>query len=845
MSEASPPPPPAAPWARVRALFDAVEPLPAFEREQHLAACVEPAAVVAEVRALLQAEAGSATGFLEQPAAAAAPAAIAPGLRLGPWRLVSLLGRGGMGEVWEAARDDGQFQGRAAVKLLKPGHDSAAVLERFAQERQALARLSHPHIARLFDAGATPAGAPYVVMEHVDGPPIDRACEGLPLAQRLERFLQLCDAVAYAHRRLLVHRDLKPGNVLVDREGQVKLLDFGIAKALDPAEGDAATTQAGERPFTPLYASPEQVRGEPVTTATDIYSLGVLLYGLLTGERPYGRTATTAAEAARSVLEEEPSRPSAVERSDPHWTQTRRQLAGDLDNIVLKALQKSVDQRYASVDALAADLRAYLEGFPVSARPAGPLYVLHKFVARHRWAVLAGGLGGLGLASGLAAALLSERVTLVVGVLGLAGGLALALLQGRAAATARDAAQRARDAAQHRLGELKRITTDLVFRYGDSVTLLPGGAAAQEELLQGLVQSLDTALAAAPDDPELQATLSAALGRLGEIQGNTVTAAPERAADAAATVARALRVGERAWPQCKADMRFAQWQVRARTVQAQTLRDQGRLAEAESALKQAIADARESLSVQRDAIGRAFMTAAVATQQLTLAQLYEHVNLPNLQRPQDALALLRETEQTWRELLDQPALLQAIDATGPAGGPSAECYVRHQLGTVLGARALVQLRQDQAAAARTEAEAALALRQLNVQREPAVVPWRDGLMTEANTVAMARLRSGDGPGALQAALLARDTALALARDEGPQSKWAGVQPLLAPQLAEAWLATGDAAQALAVIEPALESLQAVATPDEATRRRIETLRSLRMQARPAGPGSPAPGAVTP
>ena len=825
-------------WPLVRQLFEAASEQTGSAREQLLQDPAHPAEVVAEVRALLQAEAASATGFLEQPAVArAAPAPIAAGQRLGPWRLVSLLGRGGMGEVWEAARDDGQFQGRAAVKLLKPGMDSAAVLARFAQERQALARLSHPHIARLFDAGATPQGAPFVVMEHVDGQPIDRACDGLPIAQRLQRFLQLADAVAYAHRRLLVHRDLKPGNVLVDREGQVKLLDFGIAKALDPAEGDAGTTQSGERPFTPLFASPEQVRGEPVTTATDIYSLGVLLYGLLTGERPYGRTATTAAEAARSVLEEEPSRPSRLERADPAWLQTRRQLEGDLDNIVLKALQKSVEQRYASVDALAADVRAYLEGFPVSARPAGPLYVLGKFVRRHRWAVLAGSLGGLGLASGLAAALLSERATLAAGVLGLAGGLALALVRGRQAAAARDAAQQARDAAQHRLGEVKRITTDLVFRYGDSVTLLPGGAAAQEELLQGLVQSLDTALAAAPDDAELQATFAAALGRLGEIQGNTVIAAPERADEAAATVARALRIGQRAWPQSKAEMRFAQWHVRARTVQAQTLRGQGRLTEAEAALQQAIADAREALAAQRDAIGRAFMTAAVATQQLTLAQLYEHVNLPSLNRPQDALALLHDSEQTWREMLAQPALLQAVDATGPAGGASAEAYVRHQLGTVLGARALVQLRQENFAAMRDEAEAALVLRQLNVLREPAVVPWRDGLVTEANTAALARLRTGDGPGALAAALLARDTALALARDEGPQSKWASVQPLLAPQLAGAWLAVGDAQQALDTLEPALASLQALVAPDAIATQRIAQLQALREQARAAGASS--------
>jgi serine/threonine-protein kinase len=327
--------------------------------------------------------------------------------------------------------------------------------------------------------------------------------------------------------------------------------------------------------------------------------------------------------------------------------------------------------------------------------------------------------------------------------------------------------------------------------------------------------------------------MAAALGRLGEIQGNTVTAAPERAPEAAGTVARALALGEQAWPRQKGDWRFAQWHIRARTVQAQTLRDQGRLEDAEQALLRAIDDARSSLAVQRDALGRAFLSSAVATQQLTLGQLYEHANLPCLNRPQEALAQLRGAEQTFRETLAQPDLLRAVDATGPAGSPSAEGFLLHQLGTVLGARALIQLRQDQLPAMREEAEAAMVIRRRNVEREPAVVPWRDGLMTEANTLSIARLRTGDGPGALEAALLARDTALGLARDEGPQSKWAGVQPFLAPQLAGAWIATGEPALALGVIEPALAALRARGTTDEATQRRIAALEDLQRQAEAA------------
>mgnify|MGYP003333112246 FL=1 len=295
------------------------------------------------------------------------PAAERTGERLGAWEIVGPLGSGGMGDVFEAVRADGAFDGRAAIKVLKRGMDSAAVLARFAQERRALARLNHAHIARLYDAGMTGDGLPYFVMERVEGDSIDDAVHGLGLEARLALFLQLADAVAYAHRNLLVHRDLKPTNVLVDRDGQVKLLDFGIAKALDPVEAAGDATQGAQRPYTPRYASPEQVRGEAASTATDVYSLGVLLYQMLTGQRPYGRDAQSPAEAARAVLEEAPTRPSAAlteasarSELDPDWIRHRRRLEGDLDNILLKALEKPIERRYASVDAFAADVRAYL-----------------------------------------------------------------------------------------------------------------------------------------------------------------------------------------------------------------------------------------------------------------------------------------------------------------------------------------------------------------------------------------------------------------------------------------------------------------------------------------------------
>ncbi len=488
-------------WPAVRRLFDAALDLPTAERAAWLHASGEPAEAVAEVLSLLAHDpeaSPDAAAFLATPAAASGH----PGLRLGPWRLTVPLGSGGMGEVWLALRDDGAYEGEAAIKLLKRGMDSAAVLQRFAQERQALARLDHPHIARLMDAGLSPQGLPYFVMERVQGRPIDAACAGLPLEARLRLFLQLTDAVAHAHRHLLVHRDLKPGNVLVTADSQVKLLDFGIAKALDP--DDAEHTQA--RPFTPSHASPEQVRGEPVGTATDVYSLGVLLYQLLTGQRPYGRDAHTPQAMAQAVLNESPTRPSSLgepREPSPGWWRTRERLKGDLDNILLKTLEKDPARRYASVDALAADLRAHLAGHPVSARAPTPGYLAARFVGRHRVAV---GLAGL------------ATLTLVVGLAG-----TLWQMREAHAAQAR---------AEARFTQLRELARQLVFRYHDQIAQLPGSLATREALLQDALRYLDgLAAELGPDlarQPALARELAESYSRIAELQGDGFSPSQER-----------------------------------------------------------------------------------------------------------------------------------------------------------------------------------------------------------------------------------------------------------------------------------------------------------------------------
>jgi serine/threonine protein kinase/Flp pilus assembly protein TadD len=314
---------------------------------------------------------------------------LAVGERIGAWRIVRELGRGGMGAVYLAERADQELEQTVAIKVVRRGMDTEEIVRRFRSERQILAHLSHPNIAKLFDAGTTGDGRPYFVMEYVDGKPIDEFCDGrkLSVRERLELFQQVCGAIHFAHQNLIVHRDLKPGNILVTADGVPKLLDFGIAKLLDPTQEAFALTRTDLRPMTPDYASPEQVRGEPITTASDVYSLGVLLYLLLTGQRPY-RPTTDPQALADAICKTEPVRPSsAIVRTGEIQGETkllRRQLAGDLDNIVLMAMRKEPQRRYASADQLSNDIGRYLQGLPVAARKDTLGYRTRKFVGRHR-----------------------------------------------------------------------------------------------------------------------------------------------------------------------------------------------------------------------------------------------------------------------------------------------------------------------------------------------------------------------------------------------------------------------------------------------------------------------------
>jgi len=332
------------------------------------------------------------------------------GTLVGPYRMESVLGEGGMGMVWLASRADGLYERKVALKLLRPGLADPNLRLRFSREREILARLAHPNIARLLDAGIGSEGQPYLALEYVQGIPITDYCQahGLSVDTRLKLFLQVCEAVSHAHANLIVHRDLKPSNILVTPTGEVRLLDFGIAKLLDDNEPVPVHPRTEVRSFTLHYAAPEQVRGELVTTMTDVYSLGVVLYELLANTKPYRLRRQTDAEWEQAILAVEPLKPSlAAQRStdgglvQANARRQARRLSGDLDNIALKALAKLPEHRYASVEALSQDLQRHLQGRPVLARPQSVSYRLNKYVSRHRWGLAA----GIGIASVLLLAL--------------------------------------------------------------------------------------------------------------------------------------------------------------------------------------------------------------------------------------------------------------------------------------------------------------------------------------------------------------------------------------------------------------------------------------------------------
>ena len=471
-------------WAAVHRLFaEALDVAPDARAEWLAAARARDASLIADVELLLQQHAQVGRDrFLEDEPERPAHEATLEGQTFGPYTVRSLIGHGGMGTVWMAERTDGRFERRAAIKFLNAALLGQGGEQRFTREGRILGRLTHPHIAQLLDAGVSENRQPFLVLEYIDGVPIDRYCDdhGLDTAARVELFLEVVRAVAFAHMNLIVHRDIKPSNVLVDHDGHVKLLDFGIAKLLQGDDGDVPVTQltqAGGAGLTPAFAAPEQVTGGAITTATDVYALGVLFFVLLTGKHPAGAAQRSHADLIKAIVDVEPPRPSAVAPGE-----RRSVLRGDLDTIVLKALKKDPVGRYGSITALADDLLRWQRHEPISARPDTVAYRIGRFVRRNRVAV--------------AAALV------------LLAGLSIGLY----------VVNRQRRIAETRFQLVQQIANEL-FNVEQDISTLAGSTTARERIVKTSLDYLERLARDANGDRELQAEIAIGYRKVAEVQG--------------------------------------------------------------------------------------------------------------------------------------------------------------------------------------------------------------------------------------------------------------------------------------------------------------------------------------
>jgi non-specific serine/threonine protein kinase/serine/threonine-protein kinase len=515
-------------WTQIKDLFMTAFDLPEPERAAFLATC--DADLLPEVERLLRADM-DAGEFINEPAAVdlglAEEQTVDPylGQQIDSYKIVKEIGHGGMGTVYLADHADESFDKQVALKLIKRGMDTNAVLKRFVMERRILAQLQHRFIANLLDGGSTPDGLPYFVMEHVEGLPITKFCASheLSIDERLELFRKVCSAISYAHQNLVVHRDIKPSNIMVTEDGVPKLLDFGIAKLLH-SDWSLDTNQATATMFrvlTPEYASPEQMRGASITTTSDVYSLGVVLYELLCGERPFKLDGRMPDEAARIVLTEEPVRPSSVvsseskaegdkkskvitdENNEPPATnneepanprsknQNLKSLRGDLDNIILKTLAKEPERRYQSVQELSEDIRRHLVGLPVTATADSMAYRLSKFVKRHRSAAIAGGAIILILLAATAVTSWQARV-----------------------------ARRERDRADQRFNQVRKLAHTVLFEYHDGIAKLAGSTPLRKKMISDAIEYLDNLSAENIEDKDLLLELADAYEKVGDVQGN-------------------------------------------------------------------------------------------------------------------------------------------------------------------------------------------------------------------------------------------------------------------------------------------------------------------------------------
>jgi eukaryotic-like serine/threonine-protein kinase len=531
-------------WQRVQTLFFESIELPPDQRSRFLQfSCADDPWIISEIESLIAADMNS-EALIEEAVQDVAASFFDTheliGQRLGLYRIVREIGRGGMGTVYLALRDDQEYQKEVAIKIVRRGMDTADVLKRFRYERQILASLEHPYIARLFDGGSTSDGVPFFVMEYIEGRPVDVFCREQSLDSNAicELFLLILEAVAYAHRNLVVHRDLKPVNILITAEGAPKLLDFGVAKLLSGDSGGDLTVTAAMRVFTPEYASPEQVQGLAITTSTDIYCLGVILYELLTGKRAQSIDSQTPAQIEQVVCHTEFIRPRVVTSA----------LSSDLDNIVMMALRKDPERRYQSAGQFAEDIRRYLDGLPVRAQQDSVAYRVKKFVRRHRAQVGGGVVVAASLVVGLIISivqthradiqlhiaesqrLIAQHQTMVAQTASLneLHQKALADEQRTLADAQRDRAEKQKNIAEQqraiaeqRTGQILQLADRTLFDVHDTIAKLPGSVAARRSLVKTTLEYLESLQRESGLDDHMRATLCAAYYKIAMIQGDT------------------------------------------------------------------------------------------------------------------------------------------------------------------------------------------------------------------------------------------------------------------------------------------------------------------------------------
>ena len=782
-------------WADVRRLFDEAVDRDAAERDALLQTVTDPA-VREEVRSLLAHHAPE-TDFLERPAVAASGSALADltGQTLGPWRIVAPLGRGGMGLVYRAVRADEAFQREAALKVIG-STPSPAIVERFRLERETLARLDHPAIARLLDGGTTPGGHPYYVMELVAGEPVDIHCDRrrLGVAERVSLVLRICAGVQSAHEALVVHRDLKPANILVQADGSPKLLDFGIAKLLT-SELVADRISYATWALTPEYASPEQLTGGLVSTASDVYALGVLLHLLLTGVLPVTDPGTgRAVLASHRVSGHDAADRAAARRTTPSRLAAR--LTGDLDAILQRALAPDPAARYATVAQLADDLERMRRFQPVAARPRTPLYVMRRFVRRHRT--------GVALTCAIA----------------LTGGAAVTEIvrQSRLAAEAGARAER-------RFDDLRALTRTFMFEVDEAIVDVPGTTEARALMVRTALRYLERLASEGARDPSLQRELAAGFVKVGDAQGHPTSPNLGDTAGARASYLRAITIGEALTQASSDDVEAARTLALARRRLADVLAWMGApeqaLVHAEASARDFAAVAARDVATRQDRLQR-----AVAL--IKLGDLLGNPNLPNLGRRDEALQ----------------RFLQARDAIAPLLSEDAgDAAVRRYVGIAferLGTMHQQAERWPEAAAAYRES---FAIRQALAESSPMHVDVQRDLAIAYEKLANVARSAGQHDAAVEAYQGALGRFERLARLDPDNAIAARSVAIAQEHLADALVDAGRPQDAVGALREALSAHQTLAGRDRHSAQ--ATCDAARVGARlgeVVGAGRPTPAA---